>query len=30
MPKPAYTLGHAGTTLTVPVPASAAVLISIR
>ena len=30
MPKPVYTLGHAGTTLTVPVPAAAAVLISIR
>jgi hypothetical protein len=29
-PKPAYTLGHAGTTLTVPVPAASAVLISIR
>jgi hypothetical protein len=27
-PKPAYTLAHAGTTLTVPVPAASAVLIS--
>jgi hypothetical protein len=29
-PKPAYTLGHGGTTLTVPVPAASAVLITCR